>query len=1133
MIVCPPKKIAGVPNKQWTDLVDAIGEGEAHLAFIRNGYEIPDVDTANKLLNGEIEVKSPVKKTILSTPSNIAYFQIKDSKVEAERQRNVHNTLKTLAGIYKEAGSKDAQEFADELGLRLVDVERAWKETNEGIITNDDNLKLNPYDIDIIREALSKQSQQIQMIQLESDGKAAIANGATNLEEFNKYMTGNPSFDALPDSSKEILYYNSVSIFATSQAITQEQDAPNIINLKEQSWLQKIIETFQNKMTRVKDVQEQMEAVGIKILQEANVALKFELLVGKTINIIEEKQKEIFDKNNKNSLFNRLKIEGGDVDELGMYMYALHAEERNASNENTRQEEFNKQVEALNQKIKDAKSQSLKTRFQNELNRLVSNQGKAKLLQGAGSGMTNQQAQEIIDAVEQSGKKDLYDKYAKEFREKVIEPTLDAQLKYGLITQEIYDVLKTNYKNYVPLQVVEKSLEKKLGAGIKGASVKGKDIYKAKGSDLYKYTDRYNPVFSSMFAFENAIIRGERNQASQSLIKLAELDTQKEILEVHSPDYTPITDSNNDISYLFPTTPQNLKDRSIELKVNGKPIFVEIKDTPLRKALQEQGIMRGVRGLYIINNWLRSTATLMNPDFIFTNFARDFQTALVNIQSDIKDLNIKNITKQIANPKNIYSAGKGIVADSKGDYTSEWGRLAKEYRDNGGKVSWFQRDNLEEYVEDLRKEIAKINKGENLPLRTLNRLGNTLLLAQSVVEQSIRLNTYKALRDAGVSKEQAASAAKNITVNFENKGTWSGFIDSLYLFATAGLSGTVRMANALSKSKVARTIAGSIFAYGILEAASNDMLGGDDNDDENIKDGIKERNFVLVNPTDSKKEPILFPMPYGLNVFKYSGNLVYDVAKGRKSGIDATSKMFMSIYGQISPFQGATMLQAAAPTILDPIAQNVENKNFLGKNIKPDQPKFLPSKKESDLYFSSVRPTSLWVSKKLNEWTGGSAAEKGKIDISPEVLDHYYDAIGGGTGKFMSNVAATAVASSKKVVSMIHGEEMNDEDKIPMRRLPFIKVFFGSKPEKDQLEFIYKTFERSATEEISDEDMKRFIKEVNQAIVSRAIDPDDGKKFIKTVREGQFKINRYKGVQELMPQDMTEKERIKFFQRKK
>ena len=133
----------------------------------------------------------------------------------------------------------------------------------------------------------------------------------------------------------------------------------------------------------------------------------------------------------------------------------------------------------------------------------------------------------------------------------------------------------------------------------------------------------------------------------------------------------------------------------------------------------------------------------------------------------------------------------------------------------------------------------------------------------------------------------------------------------------------------------------------------------------------------------------------------------------------------------------------------------------------------------------------------------------------------------------MSNVAATAVASSKKVVSMIHGEEMKDEDKISMRRLPFVKVFFGSKPEKDQLGFIYKTFERSGTEEISKEDMDRFIKEISQAIISRALDPNDGKEFLKNVMESQFKIKRYKGVQELMPQDMTEKERIKFFQRKK
>ncbi len=1133
MIQCPPKKIAGVPNKQWTDLVDAIGEKEANLAFIRNGYEIPDVETANKLLNNEIDSKKPARKTVLDTPLTAANFQIKDSKVEAEKQSNVHDTLKTLAGIYNDAGVNDAQDFADELGLRLVDVERAWKEATEGIITTKDDLASKPYDIEMIREALSKQQQQIQTMQLESDGKAAIANGAINLDDFINYMTGNPSFDALPDGSKESLYYNSVSSFATSQAINQEENSSNIINLKEQTWLQKLIQTFQNKMTRVKDVQEQMEAVGIKILQEANVALKFELLVGKSINIIEEKQKEIFDKNNKNSLFNRLKLDGGDVDELGMYMYALHAPERNASIANVRQEEFNQQVEALNQKIKDAKSQSLKTRYQNELNRLVSNQGKAKLLEGAGTGMTDKQAQEIIDAVEQSGKKDLYDKYAKEYREKVIEPTLDAQLKYGLIDQELYDILKTKYNNYVPLQVVEKAAEKKIGSGIRGASVKGKDIYRAKGSDLYKYTDRYNPIFSSMFAYNNAIMRGERNQASQALLKLSDLDTKNEILETHSPSYQPIINDNGDIEYLFDKMPQSLKDRSVEIKVNGKPVFVEIKDNAMRNAIQEQGIVRGIRGLNIINTWLRATATLMNPDFLFTNFARDFQTALVNIQSDIKDLDVKNITKKIANLKNIYRAGEAIIADSKGNYTTEWAKAAKEYRDNGGKVSWFQKETLDEYVESLKKEVTKINKGESLPLRTLNKLGNMMLLAQSVVEQSIRLNTYKALRDAGVSPEQAASAAKNITVNFENKGTWSGFVDSFYLFATAGLSGTTRMAKALYKSKVARTIAGSMFAYGILEAALNDMLGGEDNDDEDIKDGVKERNFVLVNTSDSKKEPFTFPMPYGLNIFKYTGNLTYDLANGRKSPIDATTKMFMSVYSQISPFQGATLAQAISPTFLDPFIQHTENRNYVDATIKPDQPKFVPKKKESDLYYSSVRPTSLWVSKKLNEWSFGTAVERGKIDISPEILDHYYDAFAGGTGKFISNVAATGVAASKKIVSAIHGEEMKDEDKLPMRRLPFLKAFFGSKPEKENLQFIYDTFLNSGVDEFNEKDIRRFMRDIAKAVSTRSISEDDANYFMKTVMENQIKIKRYKGKQELLPMDMTEKEMIKFFQRKK
>ena len=805
-------------------------------------------------------------------------------------------------------------------------------------------------------------------------------------------------------------------------------------------------------------------------------------------------------------------------------MYALHAPERNEAVANERQEDFDNEVRVLNDKIKNANSQSLKTRYQNQLNSLIAGKGKATLLKGAGSGMTNEQAQDIIDFVEQSGKKDLYDKYAKEFREKVIIPNLDEMLKYELIDQETYDLVKNKYTNYVPLQVIEKALDRKKGAGVIGASVKGKDIFRAKGSDLYKYTDRYNPIYSSMFAYDNTIIRGERNLASQALINLAEMDENNDVFKIHKPKYIAVLDANGDVNYLFPTTPQKIKDNSVELKVKGKPVFVEIKDKAMRDAINEQGIVRGIRGFYIINNWLRNTATLLNPDFIFTNIARDIQGSAFNIQSSMKDLDVKNITRKIINPKNIAKAGKGLIDANKGDFSSEWAIAARELAENGGVVSWFQRDNLDDYVNDLKKDILRIKKGDKILGKILNKTKDTLLLAQSVAEQSIRLNTFKALKDAGVSLEEAAREAKNITVNFENKGTWSGFVDSLYLFATAGLSGTARTVYSLAKSKRARQIAGGIFVYGILESIMNNAIGQGDDDDELIDDGIKERNLVIVNPLDSKKEPLLIPLAYGINVFKHAGNLTYDVATGRKKPLDASVKLFKSIYTQISPFQGPTVGQAVSPTMFDPIVQQLENKNWLGNPIKPEQPKFGSQVKESDLYFESIRPSSKWASKKLNEITGGSAVESGYIDISPEILDHYYDAFTGGTGRFLSNTAFTGYAAKEEISSAISGKEIKDEDKLSLRRLPFVKSFFGSKPEQRQLDLIYDVFTRSSMEEISEEEMSRFKSQFKSAIKSGALDIDSAERIINSIKKGQAKLKSYKGIQELRPTDMTEKQ---------
>ena len=299
------------------------------------------------------------------------------------------------------------------------------------------------------------------------------------------------------------------------------------------------------------------------------------------------------------------------------------------------------------------------------------------------------------------------------------------------------------------------------------------------------------------------------------------------------------------------------------------------------------------------------------------------------------------------------------------------------------------------------------------------------------------------------------------------------------------------MTKSLATSKKAQGAAAFLFTAGIFEAYLNDIFGWEDDDDEQISDKVKERNFVLVNPENSKDIYFKFPLAYGANVFKYAGNIVYDVANGRKTPIKGTTEILLSIYNQFSPIQGATISQALSPTFFDPIVQGIENKNFMATPIKPEQAKYQPAKKESDLYFSSVRPISKDMATWLNENSGGTDIKAGYIDISPEYIDHYFDAFTGGTGRFIANVGTT----TRSLV--------DDEQKYEIRNTPFVRSFVGEPREKRNLQFIYNTFDRSLKDVLTDEEMKKFEKELELAVSTGSMQGDTAKKLLKQVKKAQ------------------------------
>ena len=90
-------------------------------------------------------------------------------------------------------------------------------------------------------------------------------------------------------------------------------------------------------------------------------------------------------------------------------------------------------------------------------------------------------------------------------------------------------------------------------------------------------------------------------------------------------------------------------------------------------------------------------------------------------------------------------------------------------------------------------------------------------------ESAVRLTLFKTLLDHGYSEEQAASGAKNVTINFNRKGQVGSFLNSGWLFANAGLQGNMRIYGVLKNSKKARRAVAGIAALGLTESILNNM----------------------------------------------------------------------------------------------------------------------------------------------------------------------------------------------------------------------------------------------------------------------------------------------------------------------
>ena len=454
---------------------------------------------------------------------------------------------------------------------------------------------------------------------------------------------------------------------------------------------------------------------------------------------------------------------------------------------------------------------------------------------------------------------------------------------------------------------------------------------------------------------------------------------------------------------------------------DGSVVYVEIADQDLANAMKNTATNTNIPFMQHSASILRFLArinTSWNPEFPITNFSRDIQTAMVHLTGE------QSVKMAAKVAKNVPKAMLGIRSALRGKNRGEWAEWYDRFRKTGAHVSFLDLQGVNHWENRLKSVAKHGNRKMEFAKNKAEKLIKVVEDYNTVVENAVRLSAFRAAVESGMSDMEAASLAKNLTVNFERKGTWGSNINALYMFANAGIQGSARLIKSIMTSRKTQALCLAAVGAGFSLAESGRVVGGDDDDDvpywEKVPDYAKQTNFIFMR--GEGKEPVKIKLPYGYNLFVNIGYAISDIHHGKpisevaKNLVSATKNAFNPLGGDDD------LMKIIMPTMLDPFYEVETNENFMKSKIKPDNYPFGVQKKEHELYFKSVSETSKEITQKMYDSVG--------YDVSPEVLDHFFDFVTGGAGR---TVGRTVDVVSKK----LKGEEVTT-GKIPFERQLFV-----------------------------------------------------------------------------------------------
>mgnify|MGYP003632427118 FL=1 len=795
-----------------------------------------------------------------------------------------------------------------------------------------------------------------------------------------------------------------------------EQSSPNPYG----AVLERLAIRFQDKFSDVMLLQQDVEKFrGSKVPQSQDFEMAMDIMYGIVRTDLEALEVEL-DRINVT-----IKDSGLTAELVSDYLYAKHAPERNAFIMRNRPE------------------------------------------MESGSGMTNQEAEEIINELESPEMVEVanlvYD---------IVTNTRKTMREGGLEKSSTVEAWEAMYNNYMPLsgRAVDEMDDSNNAypTGGAGMAVYGKTTKAAKGRPSKTGVNLIANV-----VMQNAMVkqRARKDQAMMSMYSLVKNNANESVWGIHSSSDPKMKVNEKGEMVAMNEFEMKSSRNMVPIRVNGEQHFIHFKKTDYADALngmtgEKLGavakMMSGPMSL------MRNAFTQYNPSFFVGNYFRDIHGALYNTLAEVEreggimhgyGIDSKKFTADVI--KGSFTSLKALLNESAfgREMKPEMREYLREWEKAGGRTGFSYSESINNVMENIRRQSetkSTARKAAKYAFSKPKQFFEYIAAMNESFENSIRLSSYIEARKAGVTKQRAAQLSKNITINFNKSGEIGPSLNSIYLFFNASVQGITRFGRSFQQfkselpdnpaetkqwktrvSSAQKLAAGSVLVSA-MQTLINIAISDREEDDEltwNKKDEyIKERGFLIM--VDGKNH-LSVPLGYGYNMFNVAGVMLAEVASGQRHFDDALMFMGLSAHSSFSPIAfghsgtlGGSAIKGVLPTVLkSPTDAFGFNETYFGGQVYQEQFPFGAETPESSLSFRSpemVQEAAI----ALNEMTGGTDNIQGDVDINPDPYYYIMQSYWGGAGDFVEKtalLARTGYEMGRKKYNRLAGSRNADE----------------------------------------------------------------------------------------------------------